>query len=352
LIGEVARLTGYENIPAHPPRTPATMRAEPEERRTAHDVRRALSLAGYSELVNYSFVDTQSERDFAPNDDPIAVLNPIASQMSVMRTTLLGGLVKALSYNLNRKSNRVRVFEIGRVYRRDPQQSEGPLQVGGVDQPNRIGGLAYGPNDDEQWAMATRDVDFFDVKGDVESLLVDARFVAEPHPALHPGRSAMIEIAGRRVGTIGQLHPRLQQRYELPKAPIVFELDLTPLLVRPLPRHSELSRFQPVVRDISVTVADAAPVQAMIEAVVMLSRSDRRLSALREFRVFDVYRVPPNSSKVAEASANVLLNNEKNLAFRMVLQDTERPVSDADADAAVEVIVEVLKQRFEARLRQ
>ena len=352
LIGEVARLTGYENIPAHPPRTAATMRAEPEERRTAHDVRRALSLAGYTELVNYSFVDTQSERDFAPNDDPIAVLNPIASQMSVMRTTLLGGLVNALSYNLNRKATRVRVFEIGRVYRRDRQQSEDSLQVGGVDQPNRIGGLAYGPNDDEQWAVPTRDVDFFDVKGDIESLLVGARFVAEPHPALHPGRSAMIEIDGRRVGTIGQLHPRLQQRYELPKAPIVFELDLAPLLVRPLPRHSELSRFQPVLRDISVTVADAVPAQAMVDAVVTLSRSDRRLSPLRAFHVFDVYRAPRNSSKVTEASANVLLNNEKNLAFRVVLQDTERPVSDADADAAVEVIVEVLKQRFDARLRQ
>ena len=161
----------------------------------------------------------------------------------------------------------------------------------------------------------------------------------------------MIEIDGRRVGTIGQLHPRLQQRYELPKAPIVFELDLAPLLVRPLPRHSELSRFQPVLRDISVTVADAVPAQAMIDAVVTLSRSDR-LSALREFRVFDVYRAPRNSSKVTEASANVLLNNEKNLAFRVVLQDTGRPVSDADADAAVEVIVEVLKQRFDARLRQ
>jgi len=352
LIGEVARLTGYENIPAHPPRTAATMRAEPEERRTAHDVRRALSLAGYTELVNYSFVDTQAERDFAPNDDPIAVLNPIASQMSVMRTTLLGGLVNALSYNLSRKATRVRVFEIGRVYRHDRQQSEGPLQVGGMDQPNRIAGLAYGTNDDEQWATPTRDVDFFDVKGDIESLLVGARFAAEPHPALHPGRSAMIEIEGRRVGTIGQLHPRLQQRYELPKAPIVFELDLAPLLVRPLPRHSEVSRFQPVLRDISVTVADAVPVQAMIDTVVTLSRSDRRLSPLREFRVFDVYRAPRNSSKVAEASANVLLNNEKNLAFRVVLQDTGRPVSDADADAAVEVIVEILKQRFDARLRQ
>ncbi len=153
LVGEVARLIGYESIPAHPPRTAATMRAEPEERRSAHDVRRALSLAGYTELINYSFVDSQSERDFAGNEDPIAVLNPIASQMSVMRSTLLGGLVSALAYNVNRKAHRVRLFEIGRVYRRDPQQPDGPLQVGGIDQPNRLAALAYGPNDDEQWAV-------------------------------------------------------------------------------------------------------------------------------------------------------------------------------------------------------
>ena len=352
LIGEVARLTGYENIPAHPPRTLATMRAEPEERRSAHGVRGALSLAGYTELISYSFVDAQSERDFAGNDDPIAVLNPISSQMSVMRSTLLCGLVNALSYNLNRKAQRVRAFEIGRVYRRAPLQPDGQLQVGGVHQPSRVAGLAYGSNDDEQWAEPARDVDFFDVKGDLESLLPQARFVAGQHPALHPGRQAQIEVDGERVGIIGQLHPRLQQQYELPKPPIVFEIDLEPLLVRPLPRHKELSRFQPVGRDISVTVADSVAAQAMVEVVCSLALSERRLSALQDFAVFDVYRVPPNSSKVAEASANVLLNKEKSLAFRLVLQDTDRAVTDADADAAVEVIVEVLKQRFEARLRQ
>ena len=351
LIGEVARLIGYESIPAHPPRTAATMRAEPEERRSAHDVRRVLSLAGYTELINYSFVDAQSELDFAGNADPIAVLNPIASHMSVMRSTLLGGLVTALAYNLNRKAPRVRVFEIGRVYRRDPLKPSGPLQVAGVDQPNRVAALAYGANDDEQWAAPARDSDFFDVKGDIESLLPSARFVAGQHPALHPGRSAFVEVDGRPIGIIGQLHPHLQQQCELPKPPIVFELDLEPLLMRVLPRHCELARFQPVQRDISVTVADSVSVQSMLDAVLTRSVSEHRLSALREFRLFDVYRLPPNSSKVAEATANVLLNNEKSLAFRLVLQDTERPVTDADADATVKAVVEVLEQQFAARLR-
>ncbi|MGZ9076156.1 MAG: phenylalanine--tRNA ligase subunit beta, partial [Burkholderiaceae bacterium] len=352
LIGEVARLAGYESIPAHPPRAIATMRAQPEEQRSAHAVRTALALAGYTELINYSFVDVQWERDFAPQGEPIGVLNPIATHLSVMRSTLLGGLVNALSYNLNRKADRVRVFEIGRVYLRDRAGADGPLQVGGVAQPMLVAGLAYGANDDEQWAVAARDVDFFDVKGDVQSLLPKARFAPAQHPVLHPGRSAMIEIDGRRVGMMGELHPRLQQRYELPKSPIVFELDLAPLLARPLPRHGELSKFHPVRRDISVTVADSEQVAAMVDAVYALALSDRRLSHLHEFQVFDVYRVAPISSKVAEASANVLLNKEKNLAFRLVLQDTDRPVSDAEADVAVEVIVEVFEQRFGARLRR
>lgn len=352
LIGEVARLVGYEHIPAHPPRVRAVMRAQPEALATTHDVRRALALAGYTELVSYSFVDSASERDLAGNNNPIAVLNPIASQMSVMRSTLLGGLVNALVFNLNRKAARIRVFEIGRVYRRDASLPDADLQVAGVGQPMRVAGLAYGSNDDEQWGALSREVDFFDVKGDVARLLRGARFRAEEHPALHPGRSAMVEVDGQRIGLIGQLHPRLQQQYELPAAPVVFELDLAPLLVRPLPQHADISKFHPVQRDLSMTVPDTAQVQELIDAIWTSSRSDGRLSALREFRLFDLYRAPLNSSKVAEASANALLNKEKSLAFRIVLQDTERPITEAETDAALEAILDALKHRFGARLRQ
>jgi phenylalanyl-tRNA synthetase beta chain len=352
LIGEVARLIGYERIPSHPPRAPAVMLAAPEARRNAHDVRRELSLAGYTELMNYSFVDAKWERDFAANDHAIAVLNPIASQMSVMRSTLLGSLVSALSYNLNRKASRVRIFEIGRVYRRALEVRDAPLQVGGIDQPLRVGGLAYGPDDDEQWGIAARDVDFFDVKGDIERMLPSARFVAGQHPALHPGRGAMIELADQRIGFLGQLHPRLQQEYELPKAPIVFEVDLAPLLERLLPQFAEVSRFQPIRRDISIAIDDQVPVQAIVDAIYERARSDSRLSALREFYLFDVYRPQPNSTKITEASANALLNKDKSLAFRVVLQHTGRSVNEADADAALEVILEVLEQRFGARPRR
>jgi phenylalanyl-tRNA synthetase beta chain len=354
LVEEVARLYGFERIPAEPPRGPLTMRAQPERRRSVHEVRRALARDGYQELVNYAFVEPDWERDFAGNDAPILVLNPIASQMAAMRSTLVGSLVAALVYNLNRKVSRARLFEIGRVFLRDPQVEDGPLAVAGIAQPAVVGGLAYGQAVDEQWGMPAREVDFFDARGDIERLFapVAVRFVRAEHPALHPGRAAFVELEGATVGFVGELHPRLLQKYELPKAPIVFEVDLAALLERPLPRYREVSRFQPVIRDISITVRDDLPV-GDIEAVVdSLSRADDRLSVVREFRLFDVYRPRPDSSKVAEASANALLNKEKSLAFRIVLQDTDRALNDADADAAVGAIVQGLEQRCGARLRR
>lgn len=356
LIEEVARLWGFERIPAHPPRAPAVMRAQPETLRPVHALRRELADAGYQELVNFSFVDLALEQDFAaPDAAPIRVLNPIAGQFAVMRTTLIGGLVAALKYNLNRKASRVRVFELGRVFAKDATVGDGPLSVAGVRQPIRIAGLAYGLAWDEQWGVAKREVDYFDVKGDVERLIRrgDARFVAAAHPALHPGRAARIELDGRAIGWIGELHPRWQQKYELAKAPIIFELDVDPLLPAPLPRFQEVPKFPPVLRDVALWVDASLPLQHVLDAVARIAQTDERLCALREFRLFDLYRPGgDDSSKFAAASANVLLNKEKSLAFRIVLQDTARTLADADADAAVAAIVEGLGAQIGARLRQ
>jgi len=356
LIEEVARLHGFERIADEPPLARQRMRAQPETLRPLHALRLAMAASGYQELVNYSFVDEAWERDFAGNDAPIRLLNPIASQLAVMRSTLVGSLVAALKYNLNRGASRVRVFELGRVFVADASIADGPLSVPGIAQPQRLGALAYGPVVGEQWGLPARDVDFFDVKGEVERLLagvVDLRFVAARHPALHPGRGARIEVGDRAIGWIGELHPRLQQRYELPRPSIVFELDAAALQSMRLPRAQPVPRFPAVERDVALWFDAAVALQQVNEVVEALRRRDRRLDCLRGFRLFDLYRPSVGDDGApSRVAANALLDKEKSLAFRIRLQDTERTLSDADADAAVAAIVDELGARLGARLRQ
>lgn len=352
LIEEVARLVGYERLPAHPPRAPAQMRARPEGERSPHSVRRALAALGYQELINFSFVPREWERDFAANDAPIEVVNPIASQLAVMRSQLLGGLTDILRYNLNRKATRVRVFEVGRVFARDAAAAAGALAVAGVRQPMHVAALAYGSVADPQWGLAPRDADFFDLKGELERVLAPrvARFEPAEHPALHPGRSARVVLDGRPVGWIGELHPRLQQRYELPKAPVCFELELEPLLVVGLPQYREVPKHQALVRDISVTVAESVPVQVLLDAVNAAAASDARLACLREFRLFDLYRPREDVATGSKDGAKLLSGKEKSLAFTARLQDSSRALADADADAAMAAILAALETSG-ARLR-
>jgi phenylalanyl-tRNA synthetase beta chain len=354
IIEEVARLWGFERIPAVAPRAPAVMRARPEARRTQHALRQQLVSAGYQELVNYSFVDSEWERELHGAGDPIRVLNPIASQLGVMRTSLVGGLLAALKYNVNRKASRVRVFELGRVFLRDASAAEGPLQVRGIRQPARLAALAYGAAGDEQWGVPSRDVDFFDVKGDVEGLVANdtLRFEPATHPALHPGRGARITLAGEAIGWIGELHPRWQQKYELPRAPVLFEIDVAPVLPLKLPVATAVPRFPEVLRDVALWFDDKVPLQSIYDVVGELAQADARLRCLRQFRLFDLYRPPiRGSSKVAEVGANAMLIKEKSLAFRLVLQDTERTLAEAQAEAAVAAIVEGLSNRLNARQR-
>jgi len=355
LIEEVARLWGFERIPAQPPQAAAVMRSRPEARRGQHDLRRHLVAAGYQELVNYSFVEAQWEQDFGADNEPIGVINPIAAQFGVMRSSLVGGLVAALKYNLNRKASRVRVFEIGRVFQRDAAAASGPLSVGGIRQPVRLAALAYGPAYDEQWGLNSRDVDFFDIKGDFEALAAREalRFVPASHPALHPGRSARVMLAGEAIGWIGELHPRWQQKYELPRAPVVFEVDVELLLPVTVPVAAAVPRFPEVQRDIALWFDEKVPLQSIYDVVGELAQADPRLRCLRQFRLFDLYRPPVRaSSRIEEVGANAMLIKEKSLAFRLLLQDTERTLAEAQAEAAVAAVVEGLSTRLGARLRQ
>ena len=349
LIEEVARVYGFENIPTHPPRAAAAMLPNTEAQRSLHALRDILANCDYQEVVNFSFVEQEWETDLANNTDPIKLLNPIAAQHSVMRSSLCGSLIQNVRYNLNRKASRVRMFEIGRVFAHDAQLAEGDFAVRGIAQPMHIGGIAYGPVLEEQWGAATRAVDFFDVKADIEILLApaQAKFVAAEHPALHPGRSARIELNGQSIGWLGELHPRWQQKYELPQTAVLFELDAGALQQRDVPSYQEVSKFPLVIRDLAVVVEQALPAQALIDAVVEKIATDSAFKTLHKVVLFDEYRPKTN----LQDGAKGLLQNEKSLAFRFCLQDTEQTLSDAQVEIVMQSVTELWQQRFNAKLR-
>lgn len=330
LVEEVARLRGYDKLPENPPLERAVMLPSREDRRTQHDLRLKLAGRGYQELVNFSFVEEKWEKDFGGEAAPIRLLNPIASQLSVMRTQLIGGLVDILRYNLNRKEDRVRVFELGRVFFQDPTIEPSDTSVKGVRQPEHLAGLAYGTADAPQWGIKSRRVDFFDVKGDLERLAfpLTLDFVPEVFPSLHPGRSAGVYLDGKRIGLIGELHPRLQQAYDLPLCPVVFEIDVEPLLSVPVPEHKPVSKFQKSLRDISLAVPASVTSKQIFDAVRAARRTDVRLACLTDFRLFDVYH-PENQPSA-----------DKSMAFRLVLESFgEEAVTEAQIEGATEAVI-------------
>ena len=333
LIEEVARIYGYDNIPAPPPKAQLAMLPLPENRRSPMAVRHLLAERGYFEVVTMSFVDAAWEADFAGNAKPIQLANPIASQMGVMRTTLIGGLVGVLTANRKRQNDRVRVFEIGRVFSREANGQP----VAGFRQPVRIGGLWAGSALPEQWGAATRPVDFFDVKGDIEALFaVPSRltFSKQAHPALHPGRAAAIVLDGTPVGFVGELHPQWVQKYELGTSPVVFELDLDAWLAAAMPTYREVSRFPAVTRDLALVVAREQSVAPLLEALRC-----RASEIVRDVRLFDVYQ------------GKGLPEGQKSLAFRVVMQHTERTLEEAEVEAGVAELIEVASGEFGAALR-
>src|SRR5471032_193831 len=268
LIEEVARVYGFENIPTVAPVAANTMIIAPENTRSLFAVRHQLADLGFQEVVNMSFVDAAWEQDFGGNANPIKLQNPIASQMNVMRSTLIGSLVANVRYNLNRKTSRVRLFEIGAIYLRDDSVADGPLTVAGYHQPKRVAAMAYGNVADEQWGQDSRQIDFFDLKADLEHLFapLSLRFVKAEHPALHPGRSAHVLLDGKVIGFIGELHPRWLQKYELPQAPVVFEVDAIALQQRSVPKYADISKFPGASRDLAVVVKQGVPAQDLLDA--------------------------------------------------------------------------------------
>lgn len=327
LIEEVARLHGYDNIPATMPKAGMALLPQSEASRSATDLKAILVARDYQEIVTYSFVDAAWEVDFAGTESALVLQNPIASQMGVMRSTLFGGLIETLRYNLNRRQERVRLFEVGRCF----EKGDNALR-----QPLKVAGLCHGAARTEQWGEAARPVDFFDAKADLEALLfpLAGRFVAASHPALHPGQSAQVWLGERMLGWMGVLHPRLQQKYELSSAPVLFELELEGLLAQRVPAYAEVSKFPPVRRDLAVIVDESISVQSLLDGM-----NENPPAIVTAVELFDVYR------------GKGIDSGKKSLAFRVLMQDTQKTLTDEEVDGAVASLTRLLSERFDAKLR-
>jgi len=331
LIEELARLYGYDNIPAPAPRGRLAMQALPEEQRPLMQLRHLLAERDYFEVVNYSFVEAQWEADFYANTSPIQLANPIASQLCVMRSGLIGGLVNTLAFNLKRRTQRVRIFEIGRAFLRAADAQPVP----GFAQPQRLAVLCAGPVVPMQWGEATRNADFYDLKGDLEAWLAprELRFEKAEHPALHPGRAATVLIDGQIAGIIGELHPSWVQKYELTSPPILCELELATLLRQPLPQYQAVSRYPSVERDLALLVAATQPLQPLLDAM-----RGAAPGIVQRLDLFDQYH------------GKGIDPDQKSLAFHIVMQDTSGTLADADCDAAMQQLLDAA-QAFGATLR-
>jgi len=331
LIEEVARLHGYDHIPAIAPIASLNMLAAPEQRLHLNQLRDSLVSAGYQEVVTYSFVDESWERDLMGNPAPIKLKNPIASNLSAMRTSLWGGLLDVLTYNLNRKQERAYLFEIGAIYQQ---------QVGAYQETTRVSGLAYGSAKPEQWAASNTDIDFFDVKAHVNSLIgadgshKQVTYEKAEHCALHPGQTAKVLLNGKAIGWLGKLHPKWQQHYDLAKSTYLFELDVDAIVARPLPTYQEVSKLLPVRRDLAIVLDENIAVQTVLNVI-----HEENITLIADVGLFDLYQ----GKGVPE--------NKKSLALSLLMHDTQKTLTDSDADTAIANLLQLLQIKFDAVLR-
>jgi len=340
LIEEVARIHGYDAIPATLPGGGTRLAAPTETRVPEHDLRRRLAARDYLEAINYAFVDARLLDAWQAQGGAVALANPLSGELGVMRTRLLPGLVDALGRNAARQQARVRLFEIGKVFQgRDPgsgirgsDERPAPLET------LRVAAAACGDAAAEQWGVPARAVDFHDLKGDLESLaaLSGARLDYRPSQAAwgHPGRSADVFRGDVLVGWIGQLHPHLLRALDLDHEVIAFEVDLAPLRERAVPRAKALSKFPSVRRDLAFVVPEQVSWQALADTV-----RDAAGATLRDLQLFDRY-----VGKGVESGF-------KSLAMGLILQEDSRTLTDREVDTVVAAVTAALESTHAARIR-
>ncbi|NLS55889.1 phenylalanine--tRNA ligase subunit beta [Hafnia alvei] len=334
LVEEVARVYGYNNIPNVPVKADLIMTAHREANLPLKRVKTMLVDRGYQEAITYSFVDPKVQALLHPVEEALILPSPISVEMSAMRLSLWSGLLSAVVYNQNRQQSRVRLFETGLRFVPDTAANLG------IRQDVMLAGVIAGNRNEEHWNLERQVVDFYDLKGDLEAILDltgkldDVQFKAETNPALHPGQSAAIYLAGKRVGFIGVVHPDLERKLDLNGRTVVFEIEWEALAERRIPQAREVSRYPANRRDIAVVVAENVPAEDILAECKKVG-----VNQVVGVNLFDVYR----GKGVAEGY--------KSLAISLVLQDTTRTLEEEEIAATVAKCVEALKQRFQASLR-
>lgn len=334
LVEEVARVYGYNNIPDVPVQASLIMTQHREANLSLKRAKTLLVDKGYQEAITYSFVDPKLQQLLHPGKEALILPSPISSDMSAMRLSLWTGLLGAVVYNQNRQQGRVRLFESGLRFVPDAQADLG------IRQDVMLAGVISGNRYEEHWDLARQTVDFYDLKGDLESLLDltgkldEVTFQAETHPALHPGQSAAIYLQDERIGFIGVVHPELESKLDLNGRTLVFELLWNKVADRVLPDAREISRFPANRRDIAVVVAEEVPAADIIDECKKVG-----VNQIVGVNLFDVYR------------GKGVNEGEKSLAISLILQDTSRTLEEEEIAATVAKCVAALKERFQATLR-
>jgi len=331
VVEEIARIYGYDNIPARlRPMEPRI--AQRNETEVSEDTLRSLLVSrGYQEAITYSFVPPELEALLSPGQQQIKLSNPISEELSIMRSTLWSGLVPALDKNVKRQQTRVRLFETGLSF----QQTEN-----GLVQRKKLAGAITGPLFVEQWNTDSRTVDFFDMKGDIEALLAEAsaqefEFVAVDHAALHPGQSAKIISREQVVGLCGALHPAIEKKLNLDQQVFVFELDLDLMLDKKLPASTRVSPYPSIRRDLALQLdesVDFARISTLLKGL--------KIQELVNFMIFDVY------------SGENVESGQKSIALGLIFQDFSRTLEEKEISGYVGKVITTLENEVGAILRQ
>ncbi len=334
LIEEVGRIFGYNNLPETPVYAPMTLSALPESEQSLLALKMALVQRGYNEVITYSFVEESKQKLLEPTLPYVLLKNPISDDMKAMRTNLFSGLLQSVAYNQNRQQPRVRLFESGLVFYKNDSEPTGATQV------PMLGGVITGNAFASGWDAVERTVDFFDLKGDVETLIrmshqqESIRFDVCEHPALHPGQSASIMKNGKEVGIMGQLHPSLVKPIGVSGKVYVFQICQDALMTMQVPAAKAISKFPEVQRDLAFLVNEGTAVQALVDSI-MAVESD----ILKSVELFDIYR-----GEGVDAS-------QKSIALTLKIQHQERTLQDEEVDALISEVLISAKQAVNAELR-